>query len=196
MSYKKILVSITSIIMLLTIIAGCVKYESPNAVYRTGIHHAEIVIKDYGTISLELDGDTAPITVTNFLNLAESGYYDGTTFHRIINEFMMQGGSGSTVGKSTHTIVGEFSQNGYKNNISHLRGTISMARSTDMNSASDQFFIVHSDAKYCDTAYAAFGHVTSGMEIVDEICQNTPSGENGAVEPADQPVIETIRVID
>ncbi|MCQ2535000.1 MAG: peptidylprolyl isomerase [Clostridia bacterium] len=183
--------------MLFTLsLAGCVTYHTPTENYRTGLHHVEIVIKDYGTIAVELDGDTAPITVTNFLQLAESGYYDGTTFHRIISGFMMQGGDGEPLGKTTHTIIGEFSGNGHKNDISHVRGTISMARSDDMNSASSQFFICHKDSTFLDTSYAGFGHVTSGIEIVDQICENIPQGDNGAVEKQDQPVIETVRVID
>lgn len=188
-------VTLCSVLFILTL-AGCVQYHTPTENYRTGLHHVEIVIKDYGTIAVELDGDVAPITVTNFLQLAESGFYDGTTFHRIIKGFMMQGGDGEPLGRTTHNIIGEFSQNNRENSITHLRGTISMARSNDMNSASSQFFICHKDSKFLDTSYAGFGHVTSGMEIVDEICENIPQGDNGAVELEYQPIIETIRVID
>ena len=165
----------------------------------SGIHHAEINVKDYGTIKVELDADTAPITVTNFVKLADSGFYDDLTFHRVISGFMIQGGdpNGNGTGGSDETIKGEFSDNGVENNISHVRGVISMARATDYDSASSQFFIVHADATYLDGQYAAFGHVTDGMEIVDNICNDTPiQDSNGSVASEDQPVIESIIVTD
>ena len=165
----------------------------------SGTHHVEIVVKDYGTIKAELDGDAAPITVANFLKLAESGFYDGLTFHRIIDGFMIQGGDpkGNGTGGADKTIKGEFSQNGVENKLSHVRGTLSMARSQDMDSASSQFFIVQSDCTYLDGQYAAFGTVTEGMELVDKICKDTPvQDNNGTVSAADQPVIESIKVID
>ena len=164
-----------------------------------GKHHVEIQVKNYGTIKVELDGDTAPVTVANFLKLAQSGFYDGLTFHRIIDGFMIQGGDpkGNGTGGSDETIKGEFSQNGVENNISHVRGTISMARSQDMDSASSQFFIVQSDSTFLDGQYAGFGTVTEGMDIVDQICKDTPvQDSNGTVNASDQPVIESIKVID
>ncbi|MGO5028511.1 peptidylprolyl isomerase [Candidatus Agathobaculum pullicola] len=164
-----------------------------------GIHHAEITIKDMGTITVELDGDTAPISVQNFMDLAESGFYDGLTFHRIINGFMMQGGdpNGDGTGGSDQTIKGEFAENGVENDLSHTRGAISMARAQDMDSASSQFFIVHQDSAYLDGQYACFGYVTDGMDIVDKICENTPVEDgNGTVLPEYQPVIESIKIID
>ena len=164
------------------------------------VHHVEIEVADYGTISLELDGKTAPITVENFLNLAKSGFYDGLTFHRIIDGFMIQGGDpeGTGYGGSDETIKGEFTQNGVENGISHVRGVISMARNgRDMDSASSQFFIVQSDSTFLDGQYAAFGHVTDGMEIVDAICKDIPvEDSNGTVRAENQPVITQIRVID
>ena len=165
----------------------------------SGIHHAEMVIKDYGTIEMELDADTAPITVTNFVKLVQEGFYDGLTFHRIIEGFMMQGGDplGSGIGGSEEKIKGEFTNNGVDNNISHERGTISMARSSDPNSASSQFFIMHQDGTYLDGDYAAFGHVTSGMDVVDKICEEAePVNSNGLVDTSKQPVIESISIID
>ena len=164
-----------------------------------GIHHAEITVKDMGVISVELDGDTAPITVQNFMDLANEGFYDGLTFHRIIDGFMIQGGDPNHdgTGCSDKTIKGEFSANGVENNISHTRGTISMARSSDMDSASSQFFICQSDYPYGDGQYAAFGHVTSGMEIVDQICKDAVvTDNNGSVDYENQPVIESIKIID
>lgn len=165
----------------------------------TGLHHVTINVQDYGTITLELDADEAPISVTNFVNLAEEGFYDGLTFHRIISGFMIQGGDpkGNGTGGSDTTIKGEFSENGVENNISHVRGTISMARANDPDSASSQFFIVHEDSTFLDGQYAAFGHVTDGMDVVDAICENTPvQDNNGTVKAADQPVITSVTVID
>lgn len=164
-----------------------------------GTHHAEITIKDMGIISVELDGDAAPITVQNFMDLAESGFYDGLTFHRIMNGFMMQGGdpNGDGTGGSEQTIKGEFAENGVENDLSHTRGAISMARAQDMDSASSQFFIVHQDSTYLDGQYACFGYVTEGMDIVDAICENTKVEDgNGTVLAENQPVIESIKIID
>lgn len=173
--------------------------EETSADLLSGLHHAEINIKDYGTIKVELDADTAPITVTNFINLANDGFYDGLTFHRIISGFMIQGGDpdGNGTGGSDHTIKGEFSANGVENDIKHERGVISMARSKMPDSASSQFFIMHQDADYLDGQYAAFGHVTEGIEIVDAICEDTPvQDSNGTVAADDQPVIKNIKVVD
>ena len=166
-----------------------------------GIHHAEIVVQDYGTIRVELDGDTAPITVDNFMKLAEDGFYDGLTFHRIMKGFMIQGGDPrkNGTGGSDEKIAGEFAANGYENNISHLRGTISMARAKDYNSASSQFFIVHDDsaARSLDGLYAAFGRVTEGMEVVDAICEQVkPVDNNGTVTVDRQPIITSITILD
>ena len=164
-----------------------------------GKHHAKIKVKDYGTIEVELDGDTAPITVANFIKLVNEKFYDGLTFHRIMSGFMIQGGDplGNGTGGSDETIKGEFSSNGVENNISHKRGVISMARSSDPDSASSQFFIMHQDSTYLDGEYAAFGKVTKGMKVVDKICEDaTPTDGNGTIEKADQPVIETIRMGD
>ena len=165
----------------------------------SGKHHIKIKVKDYGTISVELDADVAPITVTNFVDLAKDGFSDGLTFHRIISGFMIQGGDplGNGTGGSDKTIKGEFSENGVENSISHVRGTISMARSQDYDSASSQFFIMHKDNPGLDGQYAAFGTVTKGMEVVDKICEDTQvEDENGTVAAENQPVIKSIKVID
>ncbi|MGN0249830.1 MAG: peptidylprolyl isomerase [Oliverpabstia sp.] len=189
----------------LLLLYGCGKKEESgdnegnNEDLLSGLHHAEINVKDYGTIKVELDADTAPITVTNFVNLAEDGFYDGLTFHRIISGFMIQGGdpNGNGTGGSDHTIKGEFSSNGVENVIKHERGVISMARSKMPDSASSQFFIMHQDAAHLDGEYAAFGHVTEGIEIVDAICEDTlVQDNNGTVASDDQPVIESIKVVD
>ena len=165
----------------------------------TGLHHVTIDVQDYGTISLELDADTAPISVTNFINLANEGFYDGLTFHRIISGFMIQGGdpNGNGTGGSEKTIKGEFSANGVENDISHVRGVISMARANDPDSGSSQFFIVHEDSTFLDGQYAAFGHVTDGMDVADAICEAVPvQDNNGTVAAADQPVITAVTVVD
>ena len=173
--------------------------ESQTGETLTGKHHVEIQIKDYGTIKAELDADVAPVSVSNFVSLAKSGFYDGLTFHRIISGFMIQGGDpkGDGTGGSDKNIKGEFSANGVENSISHVRGTISMARAQEYDSASSQFFIMHQDSASLDGQYAAFGKVTEGMEIVDQICEKTPVVDgNGKVEADKQPKIETIKVID
>ncbi len=218
---KKLAVAAVASSLSLLLFAGCIKYETPADQARnretaqtssdktessysdedllTGLHHVEIDVEGYGTISVELDADTAPVTVTNFINLANSGFYNGLTFHRIISGFMIQGGDplGTGMGGSDEEIIGEFADNGIENNISHVRGVISMARSQDYNSGSSQFFIVHEDSTFLDGQYAGFGHVTEGMEIVDQICEDVPvTDNNGTVLPENQPVITEIRVID
>ena len=174
--------------------------ETADTAEGIGIHHVEIDVQDYGTIALELDGDTAPITVQNFLDLAESGFYDGLTFHRIMDGFMIQGGDpdGNGMGGSDTPIKGEFEANGVPNDISHVRGVISMARSNAPDSASSQFFIVHQDSTFLDGNYAAFGHVTEGMDVVDAICEKVAPlavDDNGTILPDDQPEITSIRVV-
>ena len=199
-----------AIILALFVVTGCQKQEETpkkseqkkteaSEELLSGTHHAEIQVKDYGTITVELDADTAPITVTNFVNLAKDGFYDNLTFHRIMDGFMIQGGdpNGDGTGGADQTIKGEFSSNGVENEISHTRGTISMARAHDPDSASSQFFIVQEDSDYLDGNYAAFGHVTSGMEIVDQICKDVPvEDDNGTVKAENQPVIEKITITD
>mgnify|MGYP000507810570 FL=1 len=170
-----------------------------NDMYKTGTHHAEMVVKDYGTVKMELYADIAPITVANFAKLVNEGFYNGLTFHRIMSGFMIQGGDplGNGTGGSDEEIKGEFALNGVENSISHTRGTISMARASAYNSASSQFFIMHQDYTGLDGAYAAFGKVTDGMEVVDKICENViPVDNNGTVLKNEQPVIESIKMID
>ena len=161
--------------------------------------YVEISIENYGTVTAELYGGIAPITVENFMKLVDEGFYDGLTFHRIISGFMIQGGDpmGNGMGGSDENIKGEFQANGVENNISHTRGVLSMARSQMYDSASSQFFIMHADADYLDGQYAAFGRVLSGIEVVDAICESTPVTDgNGSVAAENQPVITSIRRIE
>lgn len=174
--------------------------ENEKIEYLTGKINVEMVVKDYGTIKLELDADVAPITVTNFVKLVNEKFYDGLTFHRIIGNFMIQGGDPdhNGTGGSSETIKGEFKSNGVENSISHKRGVISMARSPyDNDSASSQFFIVHQDSEFLDGDYASFGHVTEGIEVVDKIVQAVnPTEEDIEISYENQPVIESIKVIE
>ena len=165
----------------------------------TKVRHAEITVKDYGTIKLELDEGTAPITVEDFIKLAKDGFYDGLTFHRIMDGFMIQGGDplGNGTGGSKDKIKGEFTSNGVNNPISHVKGVISMARANDPNSASSQFFITVADSTFLDGSYAAFGRVTEGQEVADQIAKDAkPVDNNGTIPAAAQPVIEKIIITD
>lgn len=193
---KKWIALLTALLLVACLFAGCKDEEAAGG----GKHHVEIDVKDYGTITLELDADAAPITVENFLKLANEGFYNGLTFHRIVSGFMVQGGDpeGTGFGGSDETIKGEFSANGVNNPLSHTRGAISMARnSLSMDSASSQFFIVHQDSTFLDGQYACFGYVTDGMDVVDAICKDArPTDDNGTIPAAEQPVITEVRVID
>jgi len=192
----KKMIAVLMVCLLFTAV-GCAKSSDGAASGVEDSYIADIVVADYGTITIELDGKTAPITVENFVSLAEDGFYDGLTFHRIIKGFMIQGGdpNGNGTGGSDKTIKGEFSQNGVDNDLSHTRGAVSMARTKKPNSASSQFFIVHEDSTYLDGAYAVFGYVTEGMDVVDAICNDAkPLDNNGTIDAASQPVIESVTI--
>ena len=155
----------------------------------------QIEMENGGVIKLELYPDIAPITVENFVGLVKDGFYDGLIFHRVIKGFMIQGGDpdGNGTGGSGKTIKGEFAINGVENNLSHLRGVISMARSKKYDSASSQFFICHADSTFLDGQYAAFGKVVEGMDVVDEIAE-TPTDKYD--KPTEDQVIKSITVIE
>ena len=157
--------------------------------------YAEIEMVNGGVIELELEPDVAPVTVKNFVDLANKNFYDGLIFHRVIAGFMIQGGdpNGIGTGGPGYCIKGEFALNGVKNDISHKRGVISMARSMSYDSAGSQFFICHADATFLDGQYAAFGRVTSGIEVVDEIAGVKTNFND---KPLDDQVIKTIRIIE
>ncbi len=154
----------------------------------------QIEMENGGIIKLELYPEAAPKTVENFLKLVNQHFYDGLIFHRVISGFMIQGGDplGNGMGGSEENIPGEFRANGFDNPISHTRGVISMARAQNPNSASSQFFIMHADGKFLDGQYAAFGRVTEGIEVVDEIAGVKTDMSD---RPLDDQIIKSIREI-
>lgn len=182
---RRLSVMLLVLSMILTL-CGCEKEKNPMV---------EIEMENGGIMRLELYPDIAPITVKNFLDLVNDGFYDGLIFHRVINNFMIQGGdpTGTGMGGSENTIKGEFAQNGVKNDLSHTRGVISMARSQSYDSASSQFFIVHQDSTYLDGSYAAFGKMVDGYDVLDEIA-TTPT--DSSYKPLTDQVIKTIRVVE
>ncbi len=160
-------------------------------------------IKDYGKITLELYPNEAPITVENFVDYVEKGFYNGLTFHRVIENFMIQGGDPSGTGygdSSLKKIKGEFSANGVDNDLKFDRGVIGMARGDDPNSASSQFFIMHQTTSSLDGLYAAFGKVISGMDVVDKIasCEKTDviDGSGNHYVPAEKVIIEKAYIVE
>lgn len=192
---KRFIAFTLTVVLLLCVLSACGEKERAG-----GKHHVEIEVANYGVIRVELDADAAPITVENFLKLANEGFYNGLTFHRIISGFMVQGGDpeGTGMGGSDETIKGEFTANGVNNTLPHTRGAISMARNREsMDSASSQFFIVHQDSPHLNGSYACFGYVTDGMDVVDAICADAkPIDGNGTISADQQPVITEVRVLD
>lgn len=183
------------------------KYYAERNVEGHKLAYVTMTVKGYGDVKLLLDATTAPVTVANFLNLVNKGFYDGLTFHRVINDFMIQGGDPKGDGTGGHTdkdgnkleIKGEFSSNGHENDILHLRGVISMARGSSKDSASSQFFICNADASWLDGEYAAFGYVIDGMSVIDHVTYDTyvyDGDGNGTIyDTTKRAVIEKI-VID
>ena len=175
---------------------GAPKNSAPALDEKT-VYYADIDIADYGKITVKLDQSAAPATCANFVNLVNKGFYNGLTFHRIMEGFMMQGGCpyGNGGGSAEENVLGEFAQNGIDNPLSHTRGAISMARATDPNSGSSQFFICHQSSTFLDGGYACFGYVTEGLEVVDAVCtQAEPTDDNGTIPAAAQPVITSITI--
>ncbi len=201
--FKRMLLGI--LLVGIFVFAGCARHvempgktEEPTEVFTTSFEEGEIVnvkitMQDGGVMELELYPDKAPETVQNFVDLAEAGFYNGLTFHRIVEGFMIQGGDpeGTGMGGSDKNIRGEFAGNGFeKNDISHERGVISMARAQNPNSASSQFFICHDDATFLDGQYAAFGKMTNGFDVLDALAKTPVRGET----PLSKPVIASITV--
>jgi len=178
----------------LCFVPGCAAADSNDPDIVTG----SIKMEDGDVITFELYPKTAPQSVRNFVYLARQGFYDGLRFHRIMSGFMIQGGcpEGSGMGNPGYSILGEFASNGIENDLSHTRGVMSMARGGhDYNSAGSQFFICHGDPQFLDGDYAAFGMVTDGMDVVDQIARIPAINNNGGVLPENMPIIETI-IID
>ena len=195
--YNKLLL----VIGLIFLLTGCkLTYENVHPDYLEGKYHVEMKVKNYGTIEMELDADVAPITVTNFMGLVEEGFYDNNRLHRVFKDFVIQGGEDYSGEKKE--IKGEFDANGVSNDISHVRGTVSMARAGDMssgfNTASTQFFIVQKDSVSLDHYYAGFGKVTKGMDVVDKIANAIKSADvNGMIQDeSEMPIIEYIKKIE
>lgn len=154
----------------------------------------KITMKDGKYMEAELYPEIAPITVENFVELIKQNFFSGIIFHRVIKDFMIQGGdpTGTGMGGSEKTIKGEFKVNGFENNLKHTRGVLSMARTMDPNSASSQFFIMHQDAPHLDGSYAAFGKITKGIEVVDEIANTKTDFRD---KPINDQTIERIELI-
>lgn len=198
---KKIWATVIAALIVCAIIAGIVLavgfglgwFSKDSDQNFTATYHATIEIKDYGTVHIELYGNEAPQTVENFVTLANAGFYNGLTFHRIIEGFMAQGGQNASY--EHEGLYGEFSANGFDNPILHERGIISMARASEYNSATTQFFIVQQKSDWLDGEYAAFGKVIDGMDVIDKICADAePYDNNGGILPSQQPVITSISV--
>ena len=169
----------TAAVLCAAVLLGCGSKPQSSVSAQEAVR-VEMTVKDYGTIVMEMDPVNAPITVENFVKLAESGFYDGLTFHRIMDGFMIQG---------------EFSSNGWENKLSHVKGTVSMARANDPNSASSQFFICVADDRFLDGDYAAFGTVVEGLEIAEKIAKDAkPVDNNGTIPKDEQPIIEKMVV--
>ena len=203
----KRLLAIFFVILMLGSLAACNKEPSPtpNATVEDGYvvtlpeaaeqtNYVQFIMSDGMTFVVELCPEYAPVTVENFKNLVASDHYDGLTFHRIYKNFMIQGGNGRTAEKYADPITGEFAENGWEaNTLSHTRGVISMARTNEFDSATDQFFVVHADSTFLDGKYAAFGRVVAGMETIDVLAnvavtnQGYPSYEE--TKPVTAPII-------
>ena len=195
---KKIII-LGVIVLLITGCKSIFTVENEHVEYLTGKYNVEISIKNYGKIEAEVDADKAPITVTHFMKLVRDKFYDGNKIHRILKDFVIQGGQSEA---SDETIKGEFLANGVENDISHVRGTLSMARAGDDTSGYDtattQFFIVVKDSTFLDNYYAGFGKVNKGMDVVDKIVKKvTKVDDNGNVlNESDMPIIEYIKEIE
>ncbi len=192
---KRTAALLLAVLMVLAVLSGCGNSKKS----WTGKHDVEIVIKDYGTVTVEIDADSAPVTASNFLNLAKKGFYNNLTVYRAIDGFAIYCGDPNKNGTGTsgETITGEFTSNGYNNPLTHDRGAVGMARGVNKNSASCQFYILQNEAHYPDGEFAIFGKVTSGMEIVDRIGSTAQvTGADGHITEANQPVISSVKVVN
>lgn len=188
---RKVLCVLVSLLLCCSVFSAC--SNQTNSDEDTFV---KLELESGDVIIMQLFPDIAPKTVKHFLENVNDKYYDGKVFHRAIKGFMIQGGSadGNGVGGSGRTVKGEFKENGFENNLKHTRGVVSMARSSDFDSASGQFFIMHAAAPHLDGQYAAFGKVVEGMDVVDKIAEMPVGGANGD-ELLEKPVIRSIRVL-
>ena len=191
----KIITSLVLVVAMALSFCACGKKENTEKEVAEKMENTlvKITMEDEREIVIELLPEYAPMSVEFFLELVEDKYYDGLVFHRAVEGFMIQGGSpnGDGIGGCGRTVKGEFSSNGIENNLSHSRGVVSFARTNVKDSASGQFFIMHDDGDFLDGNYAAFGRVTEGMDVVDEIATRATSNEM----LIDKPVIKTVRVL-
>lgn len=190
MCKRKLAVLLFAMLCISTLFSACGKKGDDTNVENK---YVQMELAKGGKIVIELLPEYAPKTVAFFLELVEDKYYDGLTFHRAVPDFMIQGGSpkGDGIGGCGRTVKGEFESNGYKNELSHTRGVVSMARTNVKDSASGQFFIMHGDGDFLDGNYAAFGKVVEGMEFVDQIALSPVNGET----LIDKPVIKSVKVL-
>jgi len=194
MKKTKIIVSLVLILTMALYLCACGKNKNTEeGMKKMENTLVKITMEDEREIIIELLPEFAPMSVEFFLELVDDKYYDGLTFHRAVEGFMIQGGSpnGDGIGGCGRTVKGEFASNGIENNLSHTRGVVSFARTNVKDSASGQFFIMHDDGEFLDGNYAAFGRVTEGMDVVDEIAQK-PTANEMLIE---KPVIKTVRVL-
>jgi peptidyl-prolyl cis-trans isomerase B (cyclophilin B) len=199
---RAILAVTTAAAIVCAAFTGCADKNSPASSRDTAVSDdgGSDSVEELGSFVITLYSDYAPITCENFEKLVSEGFYDGLTFHRVVDGFMAQGGdpNGDGTGGSEDTIKGEFSENGVDNTLSHTRGIVSMARSTDPDSASSQFFICYDDCTFLDGSYAAFGEVTEGMEVVDKFLDvERVTGSDGAISSPTTPInISEAKMID
>ena len=189
---KRKIAFLLALLMAASVFAGCGGSKT-----WTGKHEVEITVNNYGTFRLEVDADSAPQTASQFLNLAKKGFYNDLTIYRAIEGFAIYGGcpNKNGTGKASSYVEGEFTSNGFNNPLSMTRGAIGMARGTDKNSGTCQFFILQNDATYLDGDFAVFGYVVSGMDIVDQIAASVQvTGADGFIAEANQPVITSVKV--
>ena len=191
---KRTLAMVLAVLMLCSVcFTGCGNSKEWN-----GKHNVEMVIKNYGTITLQINADVAPQTASNFLNLAKRGFYNGTTIYRAIDGFAIYGGDpqGNGTGTSGTELYGEFTSNGFNNTLSNSSGAIGMARGTNKNSASCQFYILENDATWLDGDFAVFGYVVDGMDVVRQIASGAAvTGTDGYIAKSNQPVISSVKVV-
>lgn len=210
---KKIISVIILCAILVLCFASCERHNAPAlkdinlsttssieglAISEAATDYVLIDVADYGKILIRLFPNVAPETVENFKKLVSQKFYDGIIFHRVIEGFMIQGGDpeGTGYGGSKDTVKGEFTSNGFENNLTHLRGVVSMARSNDPDSASSQFFIMHKTTSSLDENYAAFGYVVYGMDVVDDIAETEVTGPSQSPKPVKDVVMTSVRFAD